>query len=346
MHSQKLINTKSKGVFKGKKGKIYLLILIEIIALIILMVNATGVFAAKEYWVIKAGDKTLATMKTQNEAEEAIDLMKDKYVKKGASNVTIKINPVVKVQKQFYAAGQRKPETKNAQEFADYGNSNILDENLDMEITTKQTLDKKEKIKYKTIYKESDQVALNTEVVKKEGKMGIKTTKTEFTNINGKDVDSNILKTSITSKSQDELVLKGTMTKSAIKGDTTTNLGEKYSRESGENLVEFAKKFLGNPYVYGGSSLTKGADCSGFVMALYAHYGIGLPHHAGLDRSYGKGVSLNEAQKGDLICYNGHIGIYAGDNQIIHAMNESHGVTISRIGYNGKKVLTVRRIFG
>ena len=98
--------------------------------------------------------------------------------------------------------------------------------------------------------------------------------------------------------------------------------------------------------MYGGSSLTKGADCSGFVMAVYKHFGVTLPHDAGADRSLGKAVKSSEMQPGDLVCYYGHIGIYAGDGKIVHAMDEANGITVSRIGYNGKRILTVRRIFG
>lgn len=75
--------------------------------------------------------------------------------------------------------------------------------------------------------------------------------------------------------------------------------------------MNYAAQFVGNPYVYGGSSLTNGADCSGFVMSVYQAFGISLPHSSSALRSVGYGVSLDAIQPGDIVCYSGHVGIYA-----------------------------------
>lgn len=112
----------------------------------------------------------------------------------------------------------------------------------------------------------------------------------------------------------------------------------------GTQVANFALQFLGNPYVYGGTSLTNGADCSGFVLAVYAHFGVSLPHSAAADQRMGAAVgSLAEAQPGDLICYSGHVGIYIGNNQIVHASTPSGGIKISRATY--APIICIRRIF-
>ena len=91
---------------------------------------------------------------------------------------------------------------------------------------------------------------------------------------------------------------------------------------SGQEVIDYACQFIGNPYVWGGTSLTDGADCSGFVQSVYAHFGISLPRTSYEQRSAGYEVSYEDAQPGDLILYEGHVGLYIGNDQIVNAMNE------------------------
>ena len=120
-----------------------------------------------------------------------------------------------------------------------------------------------------------------------------------------------------------------------------------YAAPSGSNgsaVANYACQFVGNPYVYGGTSLTNGADCSGFVMSVYAKFGISLPHSSSAMRSVGRGVSTSEMQPGDIICYSGHVAIYIGNNSIVHASNPRTGIKISSPA-NYRTILAVRRIF-
>ncbi len=113
---------------------------------------------------------------------------------------------------------------------------------------------------------------------------------------------------------------------------------------SGQAVVNYASQFLGNPYVYGGSSLTGGTDCSGFVMSVYAHFGRSLPHSSSALRSVGYGVSYDSMQPGDILCYDGHVAIYAGGNTVIHASNPADGIKYTSPA-NYRPVIAVRRIF-
>lgn len=114
--------------------------------------------------------------------------------------------------------------------------------------------------------------------------------------------------------------------------------------EMGVAVAEYALQFVGYPYVYGGSSLTNGTDCSGFVMSVYANFGVGLPHSSASDRTQGSAVdSLDNAQPGDIICYSGHVALYIGNGQIVHASNARTGIIVSQADY--KKILAIRRIF-
>ncbi len=111
----------------------------------------------------------------------------------------------------------------------------------------------------------------------------------------------------------------------------------------GTAVVNYALQFVGNPYVWGGTSLTNGADCSGFIMSVYANFGVSLPHSSAALRSVGTEVSYSEAQPGDIICYDGHVALYIGNGQVVHAANERKGIIVSSATH--MNILTVRRIF-
>lgn len=112
----------------------------------------------------------------------------------------------------------------------------------------------------------------------------------------------------------------------------------------GKEVINYATQFVGNPYVYGGSSLTNGTDCSGFVMSVYANFGVSLPHSSSALRSQGYDVGgMENAQPGDIICYSGHVGLYVGNGQIVHASTSKTGIIVSNASY--RSVLAVRRIF-
>ncbi len=104
------------------------------------------------------------------------------------------------------------------------------------------------------------------------------------------------------------------------------------------DLVQYAKQFVGNPYVWGGTSLTNGADCSGFTLSIYKKYGVSLPHHAASQAQLGTKISLSELQPGDLVFYakNGsinHVAIYIGNGQVLHASSPKTGIKISSLNY-------------
>lgn len=154
--------------------------------------------------------------------------------------------------------------------------------------------------------------------------------------------EARIAKEEAAKKAAQEAARKATASSST----STSSSGKTYSSPSGSggsSVVSYGAQFVGNPYVYGGSSLTNGTDCSGFVMSVYSAFGVGLPHSSSAMRSVGYGVSYNEMQPGDIVCYSGHVGIYAGNGTLLHASNKRTGITYSDVNY--KTILAIRRIF-
>ncbi len=122
----------------------------------------------------------------------------------------------------------------------------------------------------------------------------------------------------------------------------TASATKKTSSSKGQQIANYATKFVGNPYRWGGTSLTRGADCSGFIKAVYQKFGYNLPHSSSALRSKGTGVSSSNKKAGDVVCYSGHVALYIGNNKIVHAANSRKGIIISNVSY--MKVVAIRRI--
>lgn len=133
-----------------------------------------------------------------------------------------------------------------------------------------------------------------------------------------------------------------TKTSSSSSSSTSTKTVSAPSGSSGSSIVSYASQFVGNRYVYGGTSLTNGCDCSGFVMSVFAQFGVSLPHSSSAIRSCGTGVSVSDMQPGDVVCYSGHVGIYAGNGKIVNALNSRAGITYTNVNY--APIVAVRRM--
>lgn len=200
-----------------------------------------------------------------------------------------------------------------------------------------------------TLVPEGDQLTVVDESI--EGWVGVTVTEgtgyvsTEFVSLDTEYVYGETIEEIETRLQKEEEARQAALRAAAAsQAATSSNANFNYTAPSGtgaSSVVDFASQFVGNPYVYGGTSLTSGADCSGFVMSVYAQFGVGLPHSSYAMRSVGYGVT--DMLPGDIVCYSGHVGIYAGNGTIVHAANERYGITYSSVDY--MPIIAVRRIF-
>lgn len=199
--------------------------------------------------------------------------------------------------------------------------------------------DYKEKFEPEPHYKKDDTMLAGDSRVAKKGKKGTRITTRLITSINGKVISEEDVSYKVIKQGKRATVYKGTLGLPDGK-NWKTYTGDPIFKDGAE-LVKTAKKYLGAPYRYGGKSLTNGIDCVAFVVQIYKKYGINLPYsHSGIQHR-GKGVSLKNAKKGDVICYNGHMAIYIGNNKIVEAVRS--GVRV-KTGASYRKIKTIRRI--
>ena len=346
-------------------------------------INTVKAYASEDYWEVKIGEKTAAVLTSESEAKQVIRDVKNHYVREGAVVKSIQCDPAMTVEMKSYRVSERPEVstlseavdyilsgTREKTEYTiksgdslwsiseEYGFSQdeIREMNRDydfsgfypgdklrlyqmkpmVDVTVTQKVTETKQIKFKTVTQTSSEALKNTTVVKQQGRCGEKEVTRLVTTKNGAVTDTEEIDSRIIRQPKKQIILKGTGILPAPPA------GKPYSG-NGAAVAPYALRFVGNPYVYGGSSLTDGADCSGFVMAVYRHFGITMAHDAGVQRTYGKEVSLAAAQPGDLVCFYGHIGIYIGGGQIVHAVNEGMGIAVTGATYTGP-VISVRRI--
>ncbi len=212
---------------------------------------------------------------------------------------------------------------------SEFCDSVVEDKALDTTIVSTET--STTTIPYKTVNKTSS--ALRKTTKKVTGGVKGKTVKTyEVTTTNGETTDKDLVSTK-TTQPKTKVVTKGT-------GSVTVGTGKTYSGTSGQEIANYAKKFVGNPYRWGGTSLTNGADCSGFIYSVYRHFGLNV---ARIPSTAGKRVSLSNLKPGDIILYSGHFSMYIGNGKVVHAINYQYGIGITSLNW-GKTARSARRV--
>lgn len=327
-------------------------------------------------WAVKIGENETFVVATEKEGQDIIEQVKNSYSTKDTKSESTTLTPEITVTEKELERGEEVPVLTDTQEaVAEVIAANETGDPA-VTVTTVEQVTTTKAIDYKTEYEESDKLYVGEEKVLKKGKKGKRTIVKQVIKENGETVSKEVISSSVEEKPVDRVIKKGTKARDVTAPVTTASSGSRGSSAggsggsssggsaagsgdsssgsdssdeqttrsgSGQDVADYALQFVGNPYVYGGSSLTNGTDCSGFTMSVYKKFGISLPHSSSAQRSYGKGVSYSDAKPGDIICYSGHVAIYIGNGKIVHASTPSSGIKVSTATY--KKILTVRRFF-
>lgn len=213
-----------------------------------------------------------------------------------------------------------------------------------IQVTTVQTFEKEEVVQAEVKYEDTDSLYEGQTEVKDQGEDGKKNVTLKQKSINGIVSDSKSIKENVTKEAKPQIVLRGTKKRqvanaytaarsSYSSGSTTYNVPSAagYSG-SGASVASYASQFVGAPYVWGGTNLSTGVDCSGFVVAVYRALGYNITRSFG---SYGRYVSPSSLQPGDVVVYANHYSIYLGGGREVHALNPRQGVMITGLGAAG-----------
>lgn len=325
-----------------------------LVAVSVLALNLTKPYAVyadgskvEEPYVVKAGNDELFLVENGETAENVIEAVLDEYRPEGAQINSITVDRKLTADIKDLKRGEEPPVVLTEEEAVQYVlEQNSTDEPL-FSVTINADIGSVEAVEAGTSYEESDDLYKGQSKVKTKGSDGDQIVTNEVTSVNGKVLTSQVTDTALVNEAVDTVIYKGTKEKPKEEPVATAAKakygGKAMGSGNGAAVANYALQFVGNPYRYGGTSLTNGADCSGFIQSVYAKFGISLPRTGDAQACCGKGVSYSEAVAGDIIYYSGHVAMYIGGGKIVHAADERQGIIVSSADICGP-ILAVRRI--
>lgn len=378
-----------------KKYLAEIFLAVGIILLVSLVPLISKAYATEEFWDLKIGGDPVAVLSSEEDGTKVIESLEAYYTQDGAEDVSVKLDPKITVEQNFYSSDEAPKVlnvaetvqlilngTEKVEEYTVKADDTLWDisqnKSLSLEtlialnsdkdltvikpgdklnvsetkplvsVTTTQTITASEDIAYETAYEESATLASGSTEVKTAGVVGVKNVTKTVTAVNGKVTEVKVITETVTKEPVTQVILKGTKAVSTRTSSTTSSSssGGTVYAGSGQAVANFALQFVGNPYVYGGVSLTNGADCSGFVQSVYAHFGISLPRGAHSQGTVGRAVSYSEARPGDIVYFaKGHVGIYIGNGKMVHASEPRTGIIVTNLSYSGTPA-SFRRLVG
>ena len=265
-----------------------------------------------------------------------LDLAKDSSL--GSDVKAVDVGEAIAVKKAFGF----NHEIKTADEAAEFLKDNYLQTGK-AELTTASIASRIEKFTPAADIREDNTMLAGTERLESMSESGVRVVTTEYTSTNGKKDGGTVIDEAVIDKGSPAVIYRGTI--GLPEGADYKTYDGPPVLENGEEMIKLAKKYLGLRYVYGGNSLETGVDCVTFVINIYKKFGIKIPHtYEGIKKG-GVAVSMDQAQAGDVIVYNGHVALYMGNGKIIHATRgKSWNVHISNVNYSKKRhIQTIRR---
>ena len=307
------------------------------VALAVLLTG--GAFVYKNSPAVLAVDgENVCYFKHMSDVTEAMKMVAEDNVPEGGILEAIDIGDSVTVKKTL-GFGHEFSTPEEAEELI---KTSLIDSGK-MEITTASTGVTYEKFTPETDFRQDDSMLAGQERVESEAVEGEKKVTTRSAVTNGEVTKEDVLEVETVKEGSPAVIYRGTIGLPSD-ADWKTYDGPPVL-EQGEDMVKLAKKYLGLRYVYGGNSLETGVDCVTFVINIYKKFGINIPHTYNGIKKGGVAVSMDQAQPGDVIVYNGHVAMYMGNGKIIHATRgKSWDVHISNVNYSKKRhIQTVRR---
>jgi cell wall-associated NlpC family hydrolase len=295
-------------------------------------------------YVIKAGVIELAVVESATVAEQVMVQFQQAFLSDGAQLVSFDTKPFLNIDQKDLERASGPTTVLSQTEALDALIQSCEGLNPLMTATLTEQLVENKVVPYTSTQENASDLTVGTKKVKTAGVNGAIANTVSITKVNGQIVASTLLNETIVTNPVNEVILVGTkpVRTYTYASSSLSTSGKAIAGTTGNAVIAYARLFLGNPYQYGGTSLTNGTDCSGFTMSVYAHFGVSLPHASSAQRYVGTAVSYSQAQPGDIICYSGHVALYMGGGKIIHASTERTGIIIGSATY--KPILTIRRI--
>lgn len=293
--------------------------------------------------IISADNHEVVIVENDEIAEQVVRDVMQNYVPEDGKLDSIQVEETLKIEDKTLFLGVKPPRVLTEEEAVEKIVAGNETEEPLMHVTTTSDVKVLEKVEPEVVYEKTDELFEGNIELKSEGEEGEKIVTNEVTMVNGEEESSEAVAEKITEKPVDTVMYLGTKERpadTAWQDYSGSLIWTGAGKVTGQDLVNYGLKFVGNPYKYGGTSLTHGADCSGFIYSVYNQMGYKVPRMGFY--KMGKGVCLAEAKAGDIVYYSNHYAMYMGDGRIVHAYNSRAGITTSSVHAPGK-ILTIRR---